>query len=444
MTTAVIDVSRSCQDKAAILRASGVQTVARYYSRDTIAPSKRLTVAEARELARGGLRLCIVYEGRFGDKVDNFDKIAGIADGRYARSYAHGSIGQPTGSAIYFAVDFDASVSQIKDRVIPYFQSIADAFNAATQESSYEVGVYGSGATCRAVLDAGLARFAWLAQSTGWSGYKSFLNSNRWSLRQGMPITIGDLRCDPNERAPSGGIGDFAMPAIPASTSQDNQQNLLVNARQGLRLRTGPGTSFDYSRTLALGAVVHPLKIVDGWTMVDLEGDGVADGFVSSAYLISAAADDLRYASSASIADAAHTSELIRQGSTPEGLKRARETAKAALTGYPTDGCAAHLSALLEQAGIDVEMTFGAGKLAHILSERGWTRVAITRQRAGDVGVCFDNISPPGSDHVYLVVSTSGPDQMMVADNQCKTDAPHIRYASGHGQTATEYFLRAI
>src|SRR5262245_36405991 len=101
MTPTVIDVSRSCQDKAAMLRASGVQTVARYYSRDTIASSKRLTAVEAQELARAGLRLCIVYEGRFGEKVDNFDKIAGIADGKYARSYAHGSIGQPAGSAIW-------------------------------------------------------------------------------------------------------------------------------------------------------------------------------------------------------------------------------------------------------------------------------------------------------------------------------------------------------
>jgi hypothetical protein len=89
-------------------------------------------------------------------------------------------------------------------------------------------------------------------------------------------------------------------------------------------------------------------------------------------------------------------------------------------------------------------MIFGAGKLAHVLEDRGWSRITPGQQIAGDVGVCFDaDPTPPGADHVYLVTSTSGPDQMMVADNQRDTDAPHVRFASGHGKTDTEYFLRA-
>jgi hypothetical protein len=121
-------------------------------------------------------------------------------------------------------------------------------------------------------------------------------------------------------------------------------------------------------------------------------------------------------------------------------------TAKAALPQYPSNGCAAHLSALLAQAGIDVPMTFGAGKLAQRLKDRGWTCIDVGAQTAGDVGVCFDiDPTPPGADHVYLVVETQGPDEMLIADNQRTADAPHKRFASGvGGKTPTEYFLRAL
>jgi len=225
---------------------------------------------------------------------------------------------------------------------------------------------------------------------------------------------------------------------------------MKVNARRGLRLRSGPGLEFDASRTLPLGTSVRPLRTVGPWTLVDLQSDGVADGFVSSAFLTdidsaSAAAVEAGNTSTpAPFADATHVPDLIRQGGSAEGLKTARETAASALKGYPKNGCAAHLSALMQQAGMNIEMTFGAGKLAHILAERNWARVGVGQQMPGDVGVCYDNDpSPPGSDHVYLVVSTSGDDLMMVADNQRTSDSPHKRYATGRGKTPTEYFLRA-
>lgn len=141
--------------------------------------------------------------------------------------------------------------------------------------------------------------------------------------------------------------------------------------------------------------------------------------------------------------DAAHVPALIVQGSTAQGMAAARQTASAALAGYPTNGCAAHLSALLQQAGIDVSMTLGAGMLAHRIEQRGWTRIAVHSQRAGDIGVCFDNTNPPGADHIYLVVARIDDDLMDIADNQNPADAPHRRYATGKGKTPTQYFLRA-
>ena len=145
-----------------------------------------------------------------------------------------------------------------------------------------------------------------------------------------------------------------------------------------------------------------------------------------------------------SIADAACVPKLIEVGSSAEGLAQAWKTAAAALKNFPTNGCAAHLSALLHEAGINIPMTLGAGMLGHRLADRGWTRIECGRQKAGDVGVCFDNTDPPGADHIYLVVKTMGPDEMLIADNQRKTDEPHSRFASGKGKTPTEYFLRAV
>ncbi|MDN0075072.1 DUF1906 domain-containing protein [Crenobacter sp. SG2303] len=442
----IIDVSSACGNRASALAAAGVRTVIRYYSRDTVLSSKRLTHNEAIQLVAAGLRLGIVHEGRFGDKATNFDRACGVADALYARSYGATTIGQPAGSAIYFGIDFDATAEDIRTRVIPYFQGVSDAFGQPTGDPHYVIGVYGSGATCKAVLDAGLAQCAWLAQSTGWADYMDFRMSNRWTLSQEMPATIAGVACDPNTTSDGKVIGDFTLTtgsvAQPPTTSPLPAQ-MRVNARSGLRLRSGPGVEFEVSKLLPFGTLVHPLKSVGAWTAIDLQGDGIADGFVSSAYL--ADVPPSHTAPGTAVADAIHVAELIRQGSSAEGLQAARETAAASLPGYPTNGCAAHLSALLQQSSMDVPMTWGAGKLAQVLIDRGWSQITVGNQKPGDVGVCFDNNpSPPGADHIYLVVSTSGPDEMMIADNQRTEDAPHIRFASGKGKTPTEYFLRAF
>ena len=105
----IVDVSSACGSKAAALFATGVRTIIRYYSRDTVRPSKRLSREEAEQLAAVGLRLCIVHEGRFGDQASNFDRASGVADALYSRTYGAETIRQPRGSAIYFGVDFDAT-----------------------------------------------------------------------------------------------------------------------------------------------------------------------------------------------------------------------------------------------------------------------------------------------------------------------------------------------
>lgn len=62
----------------------------------------------------------------------------------------------------------------------------------------------------------------------------------------------------------------------------------VVIARGGLKLRGGPGTNFTSERTLPLGTeltVVELSSVDPAWARVDLQGDGLLDGFVFAAFL---------------------------------------------------------------------------------------------------------------------------------------------------------------
>src|ERR1700687_1059625 len=95
--------------------------------------------------------------------------------------------------------------------------------------------------------------------------------------------------------------------------------------------------------------------------------------------------------------DAACIPALVANGSSREAIVQAQQTASAALASFPHNGCAANLSALLAESGIDVPITLGAGALAGALKRRGWLRVSVGDQQPGDVGITFDNTPPPGA-----------------------------------------------
>jgi hypothetical protein len=62
----------------------------------------------------------------------------------------------------------------------------------------------------------------------------------------------------------------------------------VVMARSGLKLRGGPGTNFESERTLAAGTELNVVEISSqdpSWVRVDLEGDGLLDGYVFAAFL---------------------------------------------------------------------------------------------------------------------------------------------------------------
>lgn len=288
MPPTVIDTNKRCTLAAPVLFASGFRTVIRYYSEFTQQKEKCVTLPEALALGRAGLRLGVVYQDG-GTVAAGFTQSKGFRAGRYVYSYAQGTIHQAPGSAIYFAVDFDASKTEVKQNISPFFQGVATGFQSESGGvPDCAVGVYGSGLVCASILDAGLASFAWISQSMGFTGTKEFLKTNRWHLKQNLPEIVCGLDADTNDRNPAQpDIGDFApdldiLAEHPIGTLPAQR---FVIARDGLVLRGGPSRDFPRLRTLPFGTSVIVLAEQDDWVQVDLHGDGAADGYCFAGYL---------------------------------------------------------------------------------------------------------------------------------------------------------------
>ncbi len=85
-----------------------------------------------------------------------------------------------------------------------------------------------------------------------------------------------------------------------------------VNAASGLKLRSGPGTGFPALRTLGNGEIVHVLSSAESWAQVDLQGDGVADGYVSEKFLAGVASAPAPAAGAAGFLDQVKVEQVAK------------------------------------------------------------------------------------------------------------------------------------
>jgi hypothetical protein len=185
------------------LIAAGITTVIRYLSPINPDGEKCIKPDEAHAIASAGLRLGLVCEG-WGDFAHGgISYGAGERDGQWCVDYAT-KVGAPEKTCIYYAVDVDATTSQINRLVIPYFQAIAIAHKG----SNLRIGTYGSGTVIMNVVHRlEIADLGWLSCSLGWSGSRSYLETNKWAMRQHPPQIIAGLDTDPDDA--NGDIGDF-------------------------------------------------------------------------------------------------------------------------------------------------------------------------------------------------------------------------------------------
>ena len=162
-----MDASVNCTRFASCIAAAQMNFVVRYYSK---VASKTLTPDEAGTLSDAGLKLVIVYQDKQ-NEIGFFNGDEGTASAQRALDLAQ-KTGQHSGSAIYFAADFDPTPDEVRGPLSEYFLAVNQVFRAAPVQ--YTIGVYGSGLTCRLIRDASLAQYAWLSQSTGFREYRAF------------------------------------------------------------------------------------------------------------------------------------------------------------------------------------------------------------------------------------------------------------------------------
>lgn len=296
-TSPIIDTPFNAASKAVALRRFGIETVIRYYNfrNSSVFPDKCLTIQEAQAVCASGLKLATIFQQRQ-NQIGDFSHEIGVRAGHRTYELAADTVGQPEGSAIYFAVDFDASESEIDEHILPYFEGVRGSMLAHGDGTArYRIGAYGSGLVCRKLRESGLAELTWLSMSRGFRGTRAALEAGGWHLNQ-LPAatTVLGLGVDFDESNPSQpDFGGFSVEEEEAHSnladlavgSTAARSTMRVTARSGLRLRSGPGTDFDVIGLMPMGAAVHVRGIYDGWAKIDRYGDGNIDGFGFAAFL---------------------------------------------------------------------------------------------------------------------------------------------------------------
>jgi hypothetical protein len=200
-------------NQAMSLAASGSAFAARYLVPERFA-WKRLTLAEAEAITKAGLQLVSVFETSAARAAGG--AAAGAIDGSEAYNEAQ-MIGQPEGSAIYFAVDYDA---QPRD-----YDAIARYITAASRQlTRYKIGVYGSYAVIEEIARRGAADHYW--QTYAWSKGKKSGHANIYQYQN--DVRFSGISVDLNESY--GCEGWWNLNPIPESesTTADRKDSIPI------------------------------------------------------------------------------------------------------------------------------------------------------------------------------------------------------------------------
>lgn len=208
-----IDLPTDASDVINSLKGSRLDFIARYY-RDPASRWPTLTASEAQRLSSLGFKLVTIWETH-SHRPDYFSYSSGYSDAMNAYRQAK-TIAQPSGSAIYFAVDFNARGDNLL-QVDQYFRGIGAHFAAASGgRPEYKVGVYGSGAVCDAIKGAMLAQYCWLSGSTAWAGSLGYTG---WNIRQAaMGARFASLSFDHDANEARDDYGGFVLAGFAGAT----------------------------------------------------------------------------------------------------------------------------------------------------------------------------------------------------------------------------------
>jgi hypothetical protein len=237
-----------------------------------------------------GLALAIVYQFQGRDR-NRFTGPRGRQAAQFCLQRAR-VLNQPEGSPIYFGVDSDAAKNSDAG-VIAYFQSVTATFGGR-----YQVGIYAAGARCRLIQNEGLAERFWVPEAPAWAGTHAYLNSGRWHLFQNTTnidlsaVTDGHgqkIHIDTNIVNPAQARSIGAFNRDGSERYYDSQRLADVAAahhwvnRERLAVYDYPGGSEVAHACIA--RTVHVLGVSDGWAEVDLNEDGLPEGYCRAADL---------------------------------------------------------------------------------------------------------------------------------------------------------------
>ena len=204
---AIIDTNDNVTAHLDDLASSGITAVGRYYSSRAW---KRIPPSEAQAISAAGLDIFVVFED---DGDPKLTKDEGLHHAQIASAQAR-AIGQPKGSAIYFALEHLPDGYRKRDLkgIVDYVRGLRSGLG-----DRYKVGIYSDGVVLDGLLEAGLCDFAWVSASRGFEGTADFLASRRWALAQDRHLdqTLFGLSVDYDEA--DGAFGSFkvAVPAAP-------------------------------------------------------------------------------------------------------------------------------------------------------------------------------------------------------------------------------------
>jgi hypothetical protein len=192
VATKGFDCATPLTEKTAVaFKADGMVFVCRY-----LVPSgwKALTKAEVDLICGVGLQIVSVFETTDIRALGGY--AAGLADGATAVRVAE-HVGQPEGTVIYFAVDFEATAAQMKT-VAEYIRGCAHS------TPTFRTGVYGSYAVVEAMRAAGVCSQFW--QTRAWSRGRISDHANLYQYDcgpDGLGLIENGIKVDLNE-----GYGD--------------------------------------------------------------------------------------------------------------------------------------------------------------------------------------------------------------------------------------------
>ena len=180
---AIDTTARISRQRASYLKSIGVNYCGRY-----INGYWRLSLVELNNIINSGMKFFPIFQRSGGDLVglnnrdvtsaEYFSMRQGQSDAIYAVSQAR-HYGLPSGTTIYFAVDFDVYDYEVANNIIPYFEGV----NLSIEE--YNVGVYAPRYTCTTLMNRGLTVNCFVSDmSTGFSGNIGQKIPENWAFDQ--------------------------------------------------------------------------------------------------------------------------------------------------------------------------------------------------------------------------------------------------------------------